>query len=143
MFQALLVTVTLTFAAQTPRPQVFIEVMLNKFVEAQRTFDVRALDDLLGPDYIEISPAGEVDPRDKVLSFYAPDKKIADPPAAVLDDVTTRIYGDTAVTLARLTYQMKGPDGAPVARAMRCAFVTRIVDGKWKLVSTQYTPIRK
>ena len=128
---------------QTPRPQVFIEVAVNTLIEAQRTFDVRQMDEILAPDYVEISPAGEVDPRDKVLSFYAPDKKIADPPPAALDEITTRIYGETAVTIARLTYQMKGPDGAAAARSMRCVFVTRIIDRKWKIVSTQYTPIRK
>ncbi len=58
---------TANLQAQTPRPQVFIEVLLTAFVEAQRTFDVRQLDDVLAPDYVEISPAGEVDPRDKVL----------------------------------------------------------------------------
>jgi ketosteroid isomerase-like protein len=128
---------------QTPRPAVFIEVLLNTLVEAQRTFDAGQLNEILAPDYVEISPAGEVDPRDKVLSFYAPDKKIADPPAAALEDVTTRVYGETAVTIATLTYRMRGPDGADASRSMRCVFVTRIVDGKWKLVSAQYTPIRK
>jgi hypothetical protein len=104
---------------------------------------VKQLNDLLAQDYVEISPAGEVDPRADALSFYAPDKQVANPPTAALDEITTRVYDHTAVTIARLTYQMKGPDGAEVARSMRCVFVTRIVDGKWKLVSTQYTPIRK
>lgn len=127
---------------QTPRPGAFIEVLLKTFVEAQRTFDVKQLDDLLAPDYVEISPAGEVDPRAKVLSFYAPDKKIADPPEAALDIVSTRLYDDTAVTIATLTYQMKAPNGAAAARSMQCVFVTRIIDRRWKLVSAQYTPVR-
>jgi ketosteroid isomerase-like protein len=129
--------------AQTPRPQAFIEVLLNTFVDAQLRFDVQQLDAVLAPDYVEISPAGEVDPRAKVLGFYAPDKKVADPPAAALDEISTRVSGDTAITIARLTYRMKGPDGAPAERAMRCVFVTRIIETRWKLVSTQYTPIRK
>jgi len=130
-------------AAQTPRPQAFIDVLLNTFVDAQLRFDVQQLDALLAPDYVEISPAGEVDPRAKVLSFYAPDKKVADPPAAALDEITTRVNGDTAVSIARLTYRAKGPDGVVAERAMRCTFVTRIVETRWKLVSAQYTPIRK
>ena len=137
---AMLTTAT---RAQTPRPQAFIEVLIKTLVEAQRTFDQRQMDEILAPDYVEISPAGEVDPRDKVLSFYAPDKKVADAPPATLDEISTRIYGENAVTIARLTYQMKVSDGTVTARSMRCVFVTRIVDRKWKLVSTQYTPIRK
>jgi uncharacterized protein DUF4440 len=139
---AIVLGLVMMAAEQTPRPQVFIEVLLNTLIESQRTFDVRQLDEVLAPDYVEISPLGEVDPRDKVMSFYAPDKKVADPPAAVLDELSTRVYGETAVTIGRVTFQMKGPDGA-AARSMRCVFVTRIVNGKWKLVSTQYTPIRK
>jgi hypothetical protein len=138
----IVLALTLMAGEQTPRPQVFIEVLVNTLIEAQRTFDQKQLDEILAPDYVEISPRGEVDPRDKVLSFYAPDKKIADAPAAALDEVTTRVYGETAVTIARVTYQMKAPDGTAASRSMRCVFVTRIVDRKWKLVSAQYTPIR-
>jgi ketosteroid isomerase-like protein len=139
----MVLALTLLAAEQTPRPQVFIEVVVNTLIEAQRTFDVRQLDDILAPDYVEISPLGEVDPRDKVLSFYAPDKKIADAPVTTLDELSTRIYGETAVTIARVTFQVTGPDGAAAARSMRCVFVTRIIDRKWKVVSAQYTPIRK
>lgn len=129
-------------AAQTPRPQAAIEVLLKVFVEAQRAFDVKQIDAILAPDYVEISPVGEVDPRAKVLTFYAPEKRVADAPSATLDDITTRMYGENAITIAKLTYQMKGPDGSAVSRSMRCVFVTRLIDGRWKLVSTQYTPIR-
>lgn len=140
---ALALMLTVAHADQTPRPGAFIEVLLKTFVEAQRTFDVAQLDDLLAPDYVEVSPAGEVDPRAKVLGFYAPDKKVADAPPATLDEIATRVTGDTAITIARLTYQMKGPDGASMERSMRCVFVTRIIGTRWKLVSAQYTPIRK
>jgi len=138
-----MLALTLIAGEQTPRPQVFIEVLVNTLIEAQRTFDQKQLDEILAPDYVEISPLGEVDPRDKVMSFYAPDKKLADPPTAALDELSTRVYGETAVTIARVTFQIKGPDGSAAARSMRCVFVTRIIDRKWKIVSTQYTPLRK
>jgi hypothetical protein len=139
----IMLALTLTAGAQTPRPQVFIEVLVNTLIESQRTFDQKQLDEILAPDYVEISPLGEVDPRDKVMSFYTPDKKIADPPTAALDELATRVYGEAAVTIARVTFQMKGPDGTAAARSMRCVFVTRIIDRKWKIVSAQWTPIRK
>src|SRR4051812_8366769 len=140
---ALFVVAASPLRAQTPRPEAFIEVLLNTFVDAQMRFDAAQLDDLLAPDYVEISPAGEVDPRAKVLSFYAPDQKVAAVPEAALDELTTRVHGDIAVTVARLTYHMKNPAGEAVDRSMRCAFVTRIIERRWKLVSAQYTPIRK
>ncbi len=38
-------------------------------VEAQRSFDVPALERLLAPGYLEISPVGDADDRAKVDSF--------------------------------------------------------------------------
>jgi ketosteroid isomerase-like protein len=119
-----------------------IKQLLTEFVEAQRSFDLPKIDASLAPDYIEISPLGEVDPRSKVLSFYAPDKKVSDTPIATLDEFNTRVYGTTAITIARLTYQMKATNGGTTSRSMRCVFVTRSVDGKWKISSSQFTPMR-
>jgi hypothetical protein len=138
---ALLMSVTA--AAQTPRPDAFIEVLLNTLVDAQMRFDAAQLDEILAPEYVEVSPVGDVDARAKVLAFYAPDKKVAVVPTASLDEITTRVHDDTAVTVARLTYHMKNPAGETADRSMRCVFVTRIIERRWKLVSTQYTPIRK
>lgn len=139
----LVLSLVLAIGGQTPRPGAYIEVLLNQFIDAQLRFDVAQLDGLLAADYVEISPVGEVDPRAKVLSFYAPDKKTGDSPAATLDEISTRVNGETGITTARLTYKMKAPDSSTAERSMRCVFVTRIVETKWKLVSTQYTPIRK
>ena len=139
----IVISLVLATGAQTPRPGAYIEVLLNQFIDAQLRFDIQQLDSLLAQDYVEISPVGEVDPRAKVLSFYTPDKKAGEPPAATLDEINTRVTGDIGITNARLTYKMKAPDGSTAERSMRCVFVTRIVETKWKLVSTQYTPIRK
>ncbi|MDQ1523675.1 MAG: hypothetical protein QOE47_1599, partial [Pyrinomonadaceae bacterium] len=49
--------------------------LVRQLAAAQKDYDAAKLDEILAPDYVEISPAGEVDPRAKVLSFYAPDKK--------------------------------------------------------------------
>ena len=46
--------------------------------DAQTNFQPDALDKILTADYIEISPLGEFDPREKVLGFYKPELK---PPA--------------------------------------------------------------
>jgi len=52
-----------------------INTLLRQFAEAQKNYDARVLDEILAPDYVEISPLGEVDPRAKVLGFYAPENK--------------------------------------------------------------------
>ncbi|MDX6270409.1 MAG: hypothetical protein QOD28_1632 [Acidobacteriota bacterium] len=119
--------------------------LVRQLAAAQKDYDAAKLDEILAPDYVEISPAGEVDPRAKVLSFYAPDKKSTRQGELVsyeLDEITSRIYGDTAIVVARLPFTMKTPDGQTMSRAMRCTFVCRKTRGKWRIASAQYTGIR-
>ena len=116
---------------------------LQALVTAQETFDVAKLDQVLAPDYIEISPLGEVDPRAKVLGFYAPDKKPAagTVPHLTLDEINTRVFADTAIAIARVRFT---PPGAaqPAGAGMRVVAVLRASGGQWRIVSSQYTPIR-
>jgi uncharacterized protein (TIGR02246 family) len=122
-----------------------INALLRQFTEAQKNYDAAKLDEILAPDYVEISPAGEVDPRAKVLGFYSPEKKSARQGELVsyeLDEITTRIYDDTAIVVARLPFTMKTPDGQTMSRALRCTFVCRKTRGKWRIASAQYTGIR-
>jgi uncharacterized protein (TIGR02246 family) len=149
---SLLCCVVPSQASPTPPVQGFkfkveeeINALLRQLVEAQKNYDAGKLDEILAPDYVEISPAGEVDPRAKVLSFYAPEKKSARQGELVsyeLDEITSRIYGDTAIIVARLPFTMKTPDGQSMSRAFRCTFVCRKTRGKWRIASAQYTSIR-
>jgi len=122
-----------------------INTLLRRFTEAQKNYDARVLDEILAPDYVEISPLGEVDLRAKVLSFYAPEKKNERGGELVsygLDEMTARIYGDTAIIVARLPFTLKTPDGETSSRALRCTIVCRKMRGKWRIASAQYTGIR-
>lgn len=122
-----------------------ITSLLRQFAAAQKDYDAGKLDQLLAPDYVEVSPVGEVDSRAKVIGFYAPEKKKERQGELLsyeLDEISTRLYGDTAVVIARLPFTVKAPDGQSVSRALRCTFVCRKAQGKWRIVSTQYTGIR-
>ncbi|WP_195763626.1 nuclear transport factor 2 family protein [Duganella guangzhouensis] len=114
--------------------------LVQRHVEAQRTFDQATLKAITAENYAEISPLGEVDGRDKMLSFYAPDQKRAAPQVQV-DEPLVRVQGDSAVIYARLTYTM-GTGETARTMAMRAGYVAQLRDGKWLLVSAQYTGIR-
>jgi uncharacterized protein (TIGR02246 family) len=119
--------------------------LVRQLAEAQKNYDAAKLDEILAPDYVEISPAGEVDPRAKVLGFYAPERKSARQGELIsyeFDEITSRIYGDTAIVVARLPFTMKTPDGQSMSRALRCTFVCRKTRGKWRIASAHYTGIR-
>jgi ketosteroid isomerase-like protein len=133
-----------TLAGQTkPTDAAAILIVLQALVDSQVTFDQKRMDSVLAPDYVEISPVGDVDDRAKVLGFYAPAQKPPGPAGtATLSEVASRGYGEMAVTIAKLTFNITMPNGEAATRAMRTVFVTRNIGGRWLIVSSQFTPIR-
>lgn len=120
-----------------------VEDVVRRFIEAQKNYDAASMARLLAPEYLEVSPVGAVDTRDQVLGFYTPDQKAkaGDVTDYRLEDVKTRVYGTTAVVIARLPFTMT--TAARTTRsAFRCTFVLVKKSGKWLLVSSQYTTIR-
>ena len=122
-----------------------LKILVKQMVDAQTNFQPDALDKILASDYIEISPLGEFDTRDKVLGFYKPEMK---PPADKMSatnevsDFSIRSYGKFAVVIARLNYNIVS-DGKPLPpRSIRVTYVCRREKGAWKIASAQYTGIR-
>lgn len=122
-----------------------LKSLVKQMTAAQATYDAAALDKLLTADYIEISPVGEVDSREKVLGFYKPELK---PPAekmtAMIEatDFSIRSYGKFAIIITRLNYMITS-EGKPLPpRSIRATFVCRREKSVWKIASAQYTGIR-
>lgn len=112
---------------------------------AQTEYDAKKLDSILTADYIEISPLGEFDTRDKVLGFYSAEAKAAAGAMKAMVEVTEfsiRDYGKSAIVIARLNYTMT-VDGKPLPpRSIRATYVMRKEKSAWKIASVQYTGIR-
>jgi len=126
--------------AHAATPEQSLGELVQRFATAQGTFDRAALEALTAENYVEISPLGEVDSRAKMLSFYVKhdDKPL---PAITVDEITTRVLGNTGIVLAKVSYGMTV--GAQTRTAsLRSTFVAQQQAGAWKLVSAQYTPIR-
>jgi uncharacterized protein (TIGR02246 family) len=130
-------TTTGAFAAPADAELV---ALVTRHAEAQRSFDLATLKAITAENYVEVSPVGEVDSREKMLSFYAPELKRPAPQLQV-DEPTVRVLGDSAVITTRLTFTMT-MDGTARTFAMRAGYVAQFKDGKWLLVSAQYTGIR-
>lgn len=118
-------------AAQPPPP----EEALRQYRQAEDGFDLPLLRQVLDPHFVEISPLGQVDEHDAVLSYYAPEKKVAAPPMT-LDQIEVRTSGTAATISARLRYAMAGHD-----MALRVGATARETPQGWILLSAQYTPI--
>jgi ketosteroid isomerase-like protein len=115
---------------------------VRAFITAQHDFDLAKVKALTTDDYVEISPLGEVDPREKMLGFYTPDKKVA-APALQMGDATVTMVGDrAAVVVTSMSYDIAGPGQPARTVSLRAVFVAERTGGVWKFVSAQYTPIR-
>ena len=115
--------------------------LVDAFSDARNGFDAAALDGLLAPDYVEISPRGEIDTRENVLSFYAPDKATPVPPMTRSIEFINR-YGDIAVAVGTVSFSFAKPDGETISRAVRVTYVEQLVGGRWQMLSTQYTGVQ-
>jgi uncharacterized protein (TIGR02246 family) len=120
-----------------------VVAVVQQLADAQRTFDQSALERLLAPDYIEVSPVGDVDDRAKVIGFYSAEAKAKAPPVSsiTIDETTVRVYGDYAVVIARQTMNINaGGTNRPVV--MRTTAHLRKISNAWRISSMQYTGIR-
>lgn len=115
--------------------------LVQAFSDARNHFDAKALDALLAPDYIEVSPRGEIDQRQAVLGFYAADKAGPVPPMT-LSTQDVRRYGDTAIVIGSVDVALPAPNGSTVNRKVRVTYVERRVGRRWLMVSTQYTGVQ-
>ena len=127
-------------AQAAPSDQALLRLVTD-FLQAQRAFDVAALTELTTPDYLEVSPIGEVDARGRMLSFYAPDKKSSAPTVEMKDPVV-RMFGEVAIVVAKLAYAVPSPGQPARMMELRASFVAHRLAGRWKLASAQYTGIR-
>lgn len=132
-----------TASAQTAsNDEAALKSLIQKLADAQITFDTTALDQIFTSDYIEISPAGEFDPREKVLGFYKPELKPPAGPKLEISEHSIRSTGKFAIVIVKLTYTMTMDGKALPPRSMRATFVCRQEKGAWKIASSQYTGIR-
>lgn len=145
---AVIVTVVLTVvcsaapaSSQATNQDAALTSLVDSFTRAQREYNQPKLAALTTPDYVEVSPIGDVDTRDEMLGFYAPDKKRASP-ELVISERLTRRQGDTALVLAKLSFAAPGPGGVARMVALRASFVARRTGRIWRLAAAHYTPVR-
>ncbi len=129
------------------KTEVELKALVKQMTDAQISYDASALDKVFASDYIEISPVGEFDPREKVLGFYSPEAKAQEGGAGasvVASDFSIRLYDDKfAIVISRFTFtrKMEGQPSRPPVN-LRATVVCRKEKGAWKIVTASYTGIR-
>jgi ketosteroid isomerase-like protein len=117
--------------------------VVKQMVDAQGAFDMAALEKLTTADYIEISPLGEFDPREKMLGFYKPELKPKNMEIKNdADEFSIRDYGKFAIVIVRLNFLITSDGKTAPPRSMRATYVCRKEKNAWKIASAHYTGIR-
>jgi uncharacterized protein (TIGR02246 family) len=144
LFLVLILT-SLSLAQSTEKDGPVIKAVVRQLIDAQIAYDAKALDKLFTADYIEISPVGEFDPRDKVMGFYTPEAKAqAGPVSVTVEDTeySIRNYGKYAIAITRLNYSMTAAGKSMPPRSIRATLVLHKEKDSWKIASAQFTGIR-
>lgn len=112
---------------------------VNEFISAQAAFDRAKLDALTTPDFVEVSPVGEIDDRAAFLGFYDPSRRSAALVQIRASEPLLREGRDCATVVMRLAYTI---NGAARPGGVRAGYTLRRVKGVWRLSTAQYTPLR-
>ncbi|MBV6323438.1 nuclear transport factor 2 family protein [Duganella violaceipulchra] len=138
----LLATIALAAAqlhAQESAPQQLLK-LVQSYTEAQRDFEPSKIDAIVTRDFYEVSPLGEVDPREKVLGFYLPANK-REAPTMEVSEPAVQVFGNTGTVVVKLSGSVT-VNAEKRNFALRAGYVAVNEGGKWKLASAQYTGIR-
>lgn len=137
-YAALALVLATPVAASPARDETAVITLIDRFLAAEGAYDPAALARLITPDYVEVSPKGEVDAHDRFLGFYAPANRQAAPPLTV-GERSVRVAGGTALAIVKLSYALPG---RPEPMALRATYVARRTGKAWRLAGAQYTAIR-
>lgn len=119
-----------------PKDDEQVRALAQAFVLAEFSFDQASLHRLTAQQFVEISPKGEVDERQAVLSFYSSEKKEVPAPPYTIRDQRVRLSGDVAVITQTLVIGTP-----PRAISLSQSLTAVLVGGQWKLASSHSTPM--
>ncbi len=141
LLSALLAAAILPARAEEVPQQATLLQLVQSYANAQIDFAPAKIDAIVTRDFIEVSPAGEVDTREKVLGFYEPSKKKGDPQRFVASEPVVRVFGNAASVVVMLTGSAT-VNGEKRSFSFRAGYLAVKDGGQWKLASAQYTGIR-
>ncbi|RFP21729.1 nuclear transport factor 2 family protein [Duganella sp. BJB488] len=140
VLMATIALASLQLHAQEAAPRQQLLKLVQAYTEAQRDFEPSKIDAIVTRDFYEVSPIGEVDPREKVLGFYLPANK-REAPTMEVSEPSIQVFGNTGTILVKLSGSAT-VNAEKRNFAFRAGYVAVNEGGKWKLASAQYTGIR-
>jgi len=113
-----------------------IDVLLMAWADAERRCDAAATDTLLTDDFVGIGPVGFMLPKQAWLQRHTSGTLHYD--ELGLDEVTTRVYSDSAITVAR--WNARGTaQGHPLPEASRASLMSVRTDAGWRIAGIHFS----
>lgn len=141
-YSLLLMLVSIPAFSQNKQNEQVIAIV-KQAITAQENYDPATLERIYASDYIEISPVGGIDDRDKAIGFYKVadiEKEIARTPRYILDDFRIRYYGKFAMVISKFSVGSKKDSQRPPTPVGIALYGLRKDKGAWKIYSLQLTP---
>jgi len=138
-----IIALTYSFAASAQsrsKEESAVQDAYKAYVQAWKTKDLAALEKLISPDYMAVNFEGKLSTREIELATAKSD---SDWVAMDVDEIHTRIWGDTAVASGFISAQGKKPDGSSFNARVRFLAMLVKQDGRWQLVATQSSSFKK
>jgi hypothetical protein len=121
--------------------QIKVIELIQKFDSAKVSFDPETLSKVIADIYVEVSPTGEIIPRQQFLAFYIPQHKTSSNPNLSSHGWNVKTIKDTAEVLSQVEYDIKTPENTTEHVRLRVIYVAHRYGDDWKLISAQYTPV--
>lgn len=138
----LLFVLSISTFAQNNKDEELI-ALVKKAVAAQENYEPTVLDKIYASDYVEISPKGEIDSREKAIGFYKVENVEnvrAKTPRYILDEFQVRRYKDFAMIISKFSIGFKTDTQKPPSPVGLVLYGLRKEKGEWKIYSAQFTP---
>ena len=105
----------------------------RRWARAEEEFDPKVLDQVLASEFVSMDECGKI--RNKAQEI-ASDRDWHPPGPEVFDDMSVRVYGDTAIVLARFTWTDRNTGTVK----MQGRFVDTLLyrDGHWRVIANSY-----
>jgi ketosteroid isomerase-like protein len=109
------------------------------YVQAWKNKDIAALEKLISNDYMAMNYENRLSTKELELATAKDDLTWN---SMTVDEIHTRVFGNTAIASGLLSAEGKRPDGSILTAKVR--FLAALVksNGVWQIVATQSTPIK-
>jgi ketosteroid isomerase-like protein len=109
------------------------------YVQAWKNKDIAALEKLISNDYMAMNYENRLSTKELELATAKDDLTWN---SMTVDEIHTRVFGNTAIASGLLSAEGKRPTGTILSAKVR--FLAALVksNGVWRIVATQSTPIK-